>query len=736
MMLSGLHVVELAGPFSQTCVRILAALGARVTRADALPALTDVDVLVASESVPVLQARRLSLASLRETHPGLITATISPFGSEGPHAHYRGAELVCAAMSGVLRLSGDADRPPVKEALDACVFHASAAAAAGIMLAYWERTRSGQGQHVDIAIQEVATSRLTNALLLWQFDRRKLERASDQLRYGRASVRCLWQLQDGYAFHTLMSGRMGAEANQALVAWMDELQMDHPLRDVDWLAYDRSALTAETRAQWESALAGFFRARTQQEIAIEGRRRGINAAVVQEPAAVLSDPQLAARGFFRTEQRAGRSVQVPHEFLHVQLAAAPAREASKRATLTPPSAAGALSHVKVLDLSWALVGSLTTKALADHGACVIKVESAQRPCLTRVDVQVSHSTRGNLDDKPWYAHLNTSKLSLQLDLKHPDARTLLDPLIAWADVIVENFSPGTLDKLGLGYHALHQRRPDLIMISASAYGQTGPLAHSWGVDGTSAALSSRTFLTGWPDRGPSLPGAVPYADAVVPQVLIATLLAALVAREQTGRGSYCDVSMYELSVLQMERALLAAQLGPTPARSGNLDTSVWHQGVYPTRGVERWIAITLDSRIDYSCLTALTGVHLPDLDESRAPEQLAAFDQALSEFTREQDDYALMHQLQMAGIAAGVVQDVEDLLDRDPTLRARPAWAKLDHAALGPFEHQTTPHHLMRTPSQPGPAPRLGQHNRWVCKDLLQLDDEAYAQLERSSVFR
>ena len=117
---------------------------------------------------------------------------------------------------------------------------------------------------------------------------------------------------------------------------------------------------------------------------------------------------------------------------------------------------GALSGVKVLDFSWALVGSITSKTFADNGATVVKVESATRPCLTRIDVQVSASSRDSFDDKPWFAHLNTGKQSLRLDMKHKRAREVLDPLLAWADIVLENFSPGTMAKLGLDYDTLKQ----------------------------------------------------------------------------------------------------------------------------------------------------------------------------------------------------------------------------------------------------------------------------------------
>ncbi|HTU63889.1 MAG TPA: CoA transferase, partial [Polyangiales bacterium] len=211
-LLTGLSVVELTGNLGETCTQFLASLGARVTRVSTPHTLHALRPLLSATDVLIEYSARSELLALRAEHPRLIHASLTPFGAAGPRAHFRGGELVCAAMSGVLRMLGDRDRAPVKEALDACLFHAHGAAAAAIMLAYHERELSGRGQHVDISVQEVAASRLTNALVLYQFDQRRLERTGQSLQYGRAAVRCIWPLRDGYTFHTLMSGRFGAPA--------------------------------------------------------------------------------------------------------------------------------------------------------------------------------------------------------------------------------------------------------------------------------------------------------------------------------------------------------------------------------------------------------------------------------------------------------------------------------------------------------------------------------------------
>ena len=396
-----------------------------------------------------------------------------------------------------------------------------------------------------------------------------------------------------------------------------------------------------------------------------------------------------------------------------------------------------LAGVKVLDFAWALVGSVTTKTLADFGADVVKVESSTRPCLTRIDVQVSASQRGSFDDKPWFAHLNTSKRSLRLNMKHARAREVIGPLLEWADVVVENFSPGTMAKLGLDYATLSRRRPDLIMVSGSVYGQSGPLSQEWGVDGTGGAVSGRLLLTGWPDRPPVPPGAVPNGDLVLPYFMAAAVAAALQERRESGRGRYIDASMYEVQVQQMAEALAASQLGRPMARRGNRSADVLFQGVYPTKGQDRWIALSLFDAEDWRRFTAHVGGDWPDATALAAASEteLDALDARVAQWTAEFEERALAGELQAMGLAAGMLQDAEDLVDRDPQLKHRGALVELDSAALGRFGHIATPVRLSRTPAALAPAPRLGEHDAAVA-EIAGLDPETYAALAADGLFQ
>jgi crotonobetainyl-CoA:carnitine CoA-transferase CaiB-like acyl-CoA transferase len=719
-LLEGMRAIAWRDAADGALARFLKDLGAEVIRCDSRLRAADLaaaDLLLENLGLGWIEETGLTRARIEAANPRLVHVSVSTFGSSGPTRHWRGSELVASATGGILRLVGDLDRAPVKEALDACGFHADMVAAVGALAALRERRQSGLGQHVDVSTQEVAFSRNVNGVLVWQFDKRLLGRAGGALNYGRATVRCIWALRDGFCFHSLMTGRFGAPANQALSDWMDACGADKPLAGVDWERYDRSTLDPATREKWEAALDAFFRTRTREEIAGEGRQRGINATVISTPADVLVDTHLAARGFWRDTPQ-GRE---PGRFVRLTRAAQPALSQGPRDVA---EARGPLAGVRVLDFSWALVGSITTKTLGDLGCEIIKVESRTRPCLSRLDVQVSASRPGNLDDKPWFSHLNTSKRSLALDLKQPESREVLDPLIDWADVVVENFSPGTLEKLGLHYARLAARNPGIIMVSGSVYGQTGPLAKSWGVDGTGAALSGRTFLTGWPDRNPVIPSAAPYGDVVLPFAMAASVIAALEHRHARQRGCQIDASMYEVCVQQMRDAFVP---GAPATRPGNTDPRQFHQGVYATGGHDRWVAVTFETEAQWQAFAAAERLEAHDA---------AQRDAVLTGWCGARSDRAAAESLQELGIAAGVVQDMADLMERDAQLQSRRPLVSLGHPLLGEFGHMRTPIAFSRSVFAPFRAPGMGEHNRLIATEVCGLSPSRYEALEKLGVFR
>lgn len=704
--LLGHRVVAFGGMAERPLARYLRSLGAEIESGEALK---DASFLIDDLGLERLADAGWTRARIEAENPALIHVSVTAFGSGGPRSLWRGGELVASAMGGALRLSGALGKPPLKEALDACTFHADMIAASGALAAHYSRGATGQGQHVDVSIQEAAFGRNVTSIVAWQFDRRKLFRVGQALNFGKAIVRCVWRLADGWCFHVLMPGLFGAPANEALTHWIDEAGLDNPLREVNWKTYNRSTLDPAVRAVWEKAIAAFFLTRTKAEIAAEGLRRGVNACVIASPADVLAEPHLRSRGYWAEEGGLRR----PSRFTAFREGPDAPKSAERKG-----DRAGPLSGVRVLDFSWALVGSITTKTLGDLGADVIKVESESRPCLSRLDTQVSVSKVGNFNDKPWFAHLNTSKRSLALDMKKPESWEVLGPLIEWADVVVENFSPGTMAKLGLDYDKLLERNPGIVMVSGSVYGQTGPLAREWGVDGTGAALSSRTYLTGWPGGDEVFPSALPYGDVIVPYVMAASVAAALQHRRETGRGCHIDASMYEICVEQMTDAILAEQTGPKPSRMGNGDARALLQDVFPAKGEDRWVAISVWSEQERERLYELAG------------------GRDIARWTATCDENELVALLQAAGIAAGAAQDIEDLIARDPEIAARGALTVFEHPHLGPFGHIRTPIDFSRDRVVPYRAPDLGEHSVEIVRDVARLDEDRAQRLEEQGVLR
>ena len=237
---------------------------------------------------------------LNKVNPKVILTSVTVFGQKGPYSAYKGEELVASAMGGALMTNGYPDRPPVKEALDANLYHANAASALGTVMALFASKTSGHGQHVDVASQEVSSTRNMTGKIVYQFDKRLIKRSGDRHQMGLHSARWIWQCKDGYLWFNLMGGKVGAPANRALTQWIDDDGFEeNPLREMgDWKHFDRSTLDPEVRSRLEATMEKFFLSHTKQEIAEEGARRGMRATIANTPAELTTHPQLVARDFW------------------------------------------------------------------------------------------------------------------------------------------------------------------------------------------------------------------------------------------------------------------------------------------------------------------------------------------------------------------------------------------------------------------------------------------------------
>lgn len=399
-----------------------------------------------------------------------------------------------------------------------------------------------------------------------------------------------------------------------------------------------------------------------------------------------------------------------------------------------------LEGVKAVDFSWVGVGPLIVKYLADHGATVVRVETGLRPDPLRTAPPFKDGQPG-LNRSAFFANYNTSKYGVTLNLEHPKGPEVARRLIAWADVVVESFTPGTMARWGLDYESVRRWKPEVIYLSTSQLGQTGPWAGQPGYGVQLAAFSGFYHLASWPDRDPSGPYGA-YTDFINPRFGVSALLAALLRRRRTGQGCRIDLAQLEgglqfLGPLLMDRMVS----GRDPQPQGNRDPQACPHNAYPCRGEDRWIAIACFTDAHWSNLVAAMGnpewaqdPRFRTLRGRQAHE--AELDARLAEWTRGWEAHELMAHLQERGVPAGVVQSPEDL-HRDPQLAHRGHFVALRHGEIGEHRYDGIPFRLSRTPGvlrMPGPC--LGEHNEEVYRGLLGMGEEEYRALQEEGVFR
>jgi crotonobetainyl-CoA:carnitine CoA-transferase CaiB-like acyl-CoA transferase len=395
-----------------------------------------------------------------------------------------------------------------------------------------------------------------------------------------------------------------------------------------------------------------------------------------------------------------------------------------------------LAGVNVVDLTWVMAGPAATRLLADFGASVVRVESTRRVDTART-VQPFHDGRPGPESSALYMNNNAGKLSITLDLGKPEGREVFLDLVRWADVVVESFSPGTMQSWGLDYGALAAVKPDLVMLSTCLMGQTGPLAAFAGYGNLAAAVSGFFEITGWPDRAPTGPFAA-YTDYVSPRFTALALLAALDHRRRTGRGQYIDQSQVEAAVHFLSTAVLDWTVnGRVQGRIGNADPAMAPNGVYPVLPPEDWVAISVRDDQDWRALCGCMA--RPDLAAdaryATTADRLARreeLDYIVTEWTAGREGTAVESLLQAAGVPASVARSSAALLE-DSQLRHLHHFVRLSHPVHGSTTVEGVRIRLSRTPGRVGGSPPLmGEHNQVVLEKILGYDEERIAELAAS----
>jgi len=371
------------------------------------------------------------------------------------------------------------------------------------------------------------------------------------------------------------------------------------------------------------------------------------------------------------------------------------------------------------------------------GAEIIKIESRARLDHTRLRSLMSGPTLASPDHSVIFAELNVNKLSLTLNLTHTESVEIIKRLVQISDVVAENMRPGVLDRLGLGYEALRAVKPDIIMLSSSAVGSTGPERTYVGYAPTFAALGGIAHISGPPEGLPSpLSGAI---DLRVGTTSAFAILAALYHHARTGQGQYIDLSSTEtISAMIGDTFLEYAMNRRSPGRAGNRDRTMAPHNCYPCADDDHWVTIAVATDDEWRALCGV--IADPRLEDERFSDGYGRWqhqdelDQIIGEWTAGRSPQEITQTLQAAGVAALPAHDGRSLV-RDPQLRERGLMKPVEHPLIGKRLMAGPPWRFSRTPADiRQPAPLLGQHNHYVLHDLLGMSEEQVQRLVHEEV--
>ncbi len=406
-----------------------------------------------------------------------------------------------------------------------------------------------------------------------------------------------------------------------------------------------------------------------------------------------------------------------------------------------------LQGLKVLDLTWVVAGPVMTRALADFGATVVRLESSTRVETARY-MQPFHGGKVSTEGSALYGTWNAGKLGVTVNLRDEKGQQIVRDLAAWADVVLEAFSPGTLSKWGLDYASLSADHPDLIMVSSSINGQTGPFSRLAGFGNVGAALSGFQETSGWPEDVPIGPFG-PYTDFVGPRMGLAVLLAALEHRAETGEGCNIDLSQVESGVYFQAPELVEYELtGAVAQRMGNRDRAFAPHGVFraadetiDAQNKARFVAIAVTTDDQWTQLADWLGDDTLTADTSldTASGRLAAQDRleaAIERATCTRIAHEIEIELQARGVPSHVVAASRDFVD-DPQIASRGHLVTLDHPLFGTTVVEGPRYLLSDTPGiVENAAPTFGRDNERVLRDILQYDDDRVRDLIESEVMK
>lgn len=669
-------------------------------------------------------------------HPRACVVDISWFRRGGPYEDWAGSDIVVQALTGMMHLAGPQEGPPMFMGDCQASFigglTAFVAAMAGLLA-------PGQALHrFEVSIHEANMILSELQLAYAQASGEPASRSG----INRFKPNCpvgIYPCKEGWLGLTALTPAQ----------WQDLCDM----LGLAEMKYDRDFATSAGRHEkverLEEALTRSLAARSAREWAEEGRRRRVPMAPVPDARGILEHPVFAERDSLARFTHAGRAYHAPRT--PFALTATPVRavldEQPADAATPPPDRQGRagatampLTGLRVADFSMGWAGPLVTRIMADLGAEILKIEAGRYPDWWRaVDWSPEAIARRQHEQALHFSALNRGKLGVSLDLTTEAGRDLALELIAASDAVVENQAAGVVEKLGLGYEAARRARPDLVMMSMSAFGS----GNSW--SGTRAYGSTLEHgcglpsFAGWPGMPPSM-AHLAYGDAVGGLYGCGALLTALVHRRRTGEGQFVNLSMVECMLQFTTPPLLAAQAaGGEPERPANRHPVLSPHGCFPAAGEDQWVALAVDGEDAFTALAKLVGrqdwldAGLSS-DASARAAWLEEIESAIAQWTRQRAPAEAAHALQKAGIAAAPVLHAETLAVDEHLLQTgflididRPVSGMQRQMGLAITE-------AGRRLNSARPAPSLGGSTREILESLTGTSASRFETLVRTGV--
>jgi crotonobetainyl-CoA:carnitine CoA-transferase CaiB-like acyl-CoA transferase len=717
-LLRGLGVVQIGGGLAAAvCGRLLADLGADVTcvgpdRSTPLAANLNDGKPVAAQDAPAchnaiatadlivcegrpqdLRILQYDVDGLRRFNSTAALVYISPFGQTGPKANDPATDLTLFFASGIARLlTGQVDdlaEPPIRPVGEQSAFIGGLAGACAGMHA----AMAAPGAVVDVAIVEalatVAITELARAGLTGKTRLRKRE--AD----GNGATVTILPACDGYV-------AISPREDRQWVSWLSV--MGSP----DWGNDPRFATKPDRVANWDALhalMSAWSSQYGKQWIADSAQAAHVPSFPLREPAEQLNSAQLEHRKFWRTIELGGRTVKAPGPPFGLQVTTAGGNSASHGAGPMP------LSGIRVLDFSWVIAGPTATRYLAAMGAEIIKIEAPGRGDPGRAS--------------ELHTVLGQAKQSIVLDLKKPEAVATARALAARSDVVVENFATGVMDRLGLGADDLQVLNPDLLYVSASGLGRTGPEARAVAYGTLLQCYAGFAGLNRHPDIPPRV--GLAWLDPMCGLMLAFIVAAGLWHRRQTGNVARVDFSMIEAMLWTMVDPLLATQLAAPPQPHGNASDHHVPHGVYRCAGEDEWISLVATTDAEWRNLSAL----VPDLApmaELRLGERQRrheTIDQSLATWLRAKSAAATETVLLRAGIPAAALANSRDLVNSNH-LKERGFWEPYGSGVLPGLPWRASFGRIS------APAPEVGVDTALVLRKVLELSEDEIGALSRS----